>query len=74
MCGTNGEKFPQIREHMQRCIGDAYPNSGYDLSFDNFPNGPERDPTAYVPLHLCLAVTWAPFCDPLIYALSGLLQ
>ena len=48
MCGTNGAKFPEIREHMQKVIGDAYPNSKYDLSFDNFPKEPVRDYSAYL--------------------------
>lgn len=26
MCGVNGTKFPGIRSHMQRVIGDGEPN------------------------------------------------
>mmetsp|Transcript_19076 Transcript_19076/g.43246 ORF Transcript_19076/g.43246 Transcript_19076/m.43246 type:complete len:428 (-) Transcript_19076:141-1424(-) len=45
MCGTNGTKFPGIRRHMQRCIGDVY--KGLDLSFDSFPADDAKDPQAY---------------------------
>eukprot|EP00904_Undaria_pinnatifida_P003744 jgi/Undpi1/13370/HiC_scaffold_8.g03029.m1 len=46
LCGTNGSKFPGIRAHMQRAIGDVYRD--FDLSMETWPaeEGP-RDPAAY---------------------------
>lgn len=46
LCGTNGSKFPGIRAHMQRAIGDQYRD--LDLTMESWPaeDGP-RDPTAY---------------------------
>lgn len=35
MAGTNGTKFPGIRQHLQQCIGDVYRDM--DLSLDSFP-------------------------------------
>jgi len=46
MCGVNGKKFPGIRKHMQRCIGDVYKDM--DLTCETFPGDEEVDPTAYV--------------------------
>ena len=47
MVGTNGTKFPQIRDHMQRMIGDVY--KGLDLRFQSYPaDDVPNDPTAYV--------------------------
>lgn len=46
MCGVNGKKFPGIRQHMQRCIGDVY--AGMDLTCDTFPSDTEVDARAYV--------------------------
>jgi D-galacturonate reductase len=46
MCGVNGKKFPGIRQHMQRCIGDVY--GGMDLSCETFPGDDQVDPKAYV--------------------------
>lgn len=46
MCGVNGKKFPGIRAHMQRNIGDVY--SGMDLTCETFPSDTEVDPNAYV--------------------------
>ena len=40
------EKFPQIREHFQKNIGDVY--KGLDLEFTGFPRGAERNPEACV--------------------------
>ncbi len=48
MCGTDGSKFGEIRAHMQRAIGNAYPNSRYDLSFEAYPKGDKRDYDACV--------------------------
>jgi D-galacturonate reductase len=46
MAGTNGTKFPGIRNHLQRLIGDSYRDM--DLRFDAFPaDTVERDPQAY---------------------------
>ena len=46
MAGTNGGKFPGIREHLRRAIGDAY--RGMDARFDAFPaDNVECDPKAY---------------------------
>lgn len=46
LCGTNGAKFPGIRAHMQRAIGDQYRD--LDLTMESWPaeDGP-RDPAAY---------------------------
>lgn len=44
MAGTNGGKFPEIREHFQKNIGDVY--KGLDLTFRGFPEGNLRDAEA----------------------------
>lgn len=46
MAGTNGKKFPSIREHMKKVIGDVY--QGMDLEIDTFPSDGEVDTTAYI--------------------------
>ncbi|KAL3821889.1 hypothetical protein ACHAXA_008423 [Cyclostephanos tholiformis] len=46
MCGVNGRKFPGIREHMQRHIGDVY--SDMDLRCDTYPNDDVVDAKSYV--------------------------
>jgi len=45
MCGVNGKKFPGIRNHMQKCIGDVYKDM--DLTCKTFPGDDEVDPKAY---------------------------
>ena len=45
MVGTSGQKFPAIREHLQKNITQAY--NGLDTSFDSFPPNDQRDPEAY---------------------------
>ena len=46
MAGTNGTKFPAIREHLQRAIANTY--NGLDCSFESFPaDNVLRDPQAY---------------------------
>lgn len=46
MCGTNGSKFPAIRAHMQRVIGDVY--HGLDPScIETFPVDDVVDREAY---------------------------
>eukprot|EP00586_Coscinodiscus_wailesii_P023649 CAMPEP_0172497046 /NCGR_PEP_ID=MMETSP1066-20121228/94767_1 /TAXON_ID=671091 /ORGANISM="Coscinodiscus wailesii, Strain CCMP2513" /LENGTH=423 /DNA_ID=CAMNT_0013269621 /DNA_START=62 /DNA_END=1333 /DNA_ORIENTATION=- len=45
MCGVNGKKFPGIRAHMQRMIGDVYSNM--NLECETFPNDDTADPEAY---------------------------
>ncbi|KAF4552196.1 Hypothetical protein D9617_11g010450 [Elsinoe fawcettii] len=45
MVGTTGNKFPAIREHLQKNITQAY--NGLDTSFDSFPANDQRDPNAY---------------------------
>lgn len=46
MAGTNGTKFPGIREHITRVIGETY--RGMDVRFDSFPaDDVPRDPRAY---------------------------
>lgn len=47
LAGTNGTKFPAIRAHMARAIGEAYPGSRFDLSVDTFPSDDAVDPAAY---------------------------
>ncbi|KAJ9110682.1 hypothetical protein QFC19_001511 [Naganishia cerealis] len=44
MVGTSGGKFPQIREHLKKNIGDVY---NLDTSFNALPEGDVRDPEAY---------------------------
>ncbi len=47
MVGTNGTKFPQIRDHMQKMIGDVY--KGLDLGFQSYPaDNVQNNPNAYV--------------------------
>lgn len=46
MCGVNGKKFPGVRAHMQRNIGDVY--SDMDLTCETFPADDAVDPEAYV--------------------------
>ncbi|KAK6905435.1 dehydrogenase [Kwoniella mangroviensis CBS 10435] len=45
MAGTNGGKFPEIKQHFQKNIGDVY--KGLDLSFKGFPEGNLRNAEAY---------------------------
>ncbi len=46
MAGTKGTRFPMIRDHLQRAIGDRY--RGFDLGFRSFPDDSvESDPSAY---------------------------
>jgi D-galacturonate reductase len=47
LAGTSGGKFPAIREHMRRSIGDAYPASEFDLAVHTYPKDDETDPLAY---------------------------
>mmetsp|Transcript_4220 Transcript_4220/g.6727 ORF Transcript_4220/g.6727 Transcript_4220/m.6727 type:complete len:477 (-) Transcript_4220:167-1597(-) len=46
LCGVNGKKFPDIRAHMQRAIGDVY--SGLDLAVETFPSDDQVDPKSYL--------------------------
>jgi D-galacturonate reductase len=47
MAGTNGTKFPGIRAHLKRAIGDRY--RGLDVSFASYPaDDVGRDPRAYM--------------------------
>ena len=46
MCGTNGTKFPGIRDHVQQMIADRYQQM--DVSFESFPPDTQpSDPDAY---------------------------
>ena len=46
MAGTNGTKFPGIRDHLRRVIGEVYRDM--DLGFGAFPgDNVEHDPKAY---------------------------
>lgn len=46
MAGTNGTKFPGIRTHLGRVIGERY--GGLDVGFDSFPDDDvQRDAEAY---------------------------
>ena len=47
LAGTNGKKFPDVRAHMARAIGDTYAASGYDLSLTTYPGDNDVDPLAY---------------------------
>lgn len=46
LCGVNGTKFPSIRGHIQRAIGDVY--DGLDLTLRTYPNDDIVDPDAYI--------------------------
>lgn len=47
MCGVNGTKFPAIRAHMKRVLGDVY--EGIDPSvIETFPKDDKVDPKSYV--------------------------
>ncbi len=47
MVGTNGTKFPGIRQHFKQQIADVY--SDMDISFDSFPGDDvSSDPKAYL--------------------------
>lgn len=46
MPGVSGSKFPGIRNHLQRAIGDVY--SGLDLSLNTFPADDVVDGKAYL--------------------------
>lgn len=47
MAGTNGTKFPGIREHLRQRIGDAYRDLSCEL--ETFPEDDvDRDPRAYL--------------------------
>jgi len=48
MCGVNGKKFPEIRAHMKRVLGDVY--EGIDPSvIETFPKDGVVDPQAFKP-------------------------
>jgi D-galacturonate reductase len=42
---TQGTKFPGIRSHMQKCIGDVY--GGMDLTCDTYPPDDQVDAKSY---------------------------
>jgi D-galacturonate reductase len=46
LVGVNGSKFPGIRQHMQRAIGDVY--AGLDLGLATYPADHAVDPHAYL--------------------------
>lgn len=47
MAGSNGNKFPGIRRHLERVIGSRY--ADMNLAFDSFPEDlVEKDPKAYL--------------------------
>ncbi|KAK8034368.1 d-galacturonic acid reductase protein [Apiospora rasikravindrae] len=45
MVGTNGTKFPAIRQHLETNINKVYNN--LDCSFDSYPANGVKDPDAY---------------------------
>lgn len=45
MAGVSGQKFPAIRQHLQKNISEAY--NGLDVSFRSFPSDDEANPAAY---------------------------
>ncbi|KAK6189250.1 hypothetical protein LQW54_013469 [Pestalotiopsis sp. IQ-011] len=45
MVGTNGTKFPAIRQHLDKNITQVY--NSLDTSFDSFPANDTKDPDAY---------------------------
>jgi D-galacturonate reductase len=46
MCGVNGKKFPGLRAHMQKCIGDVYKDMDVTCC-ETFPADDQVDPAAY---------------------------
>ncbi len=46
MCGVNGKKFPEIREHIDRAITKTY--AGMDCVVETFPNDDAVNPVAYL--------------------------
>jgi D-galacturonate reductase len=44
--GTNGSKFPTIRQHFRDNISARY--NGLDVQFESFPADDQSDPQAYV--------------------------
>lgn len=47
MCGINGTKFPQIRNHMKERIVNTYRNMDYMNLLETYPNDNTIDPNAY---------------------------
>ncbi|KAI0525304.1 hypothetical protein F5B22DRAFT_332733 [Xylaria bambusicola] len=45
MAGTNGTKFPAIRQHLETNISKVY--NGLDTSFDSYPANDAKDSDAY---------------------------
>jgi D-galacturonate reductase len=45
MVGTNGTKYPAIRQHLETNIQKVY--NGLDVSFDSYPANDVKDPDAY---------------------------
>lgn len=45
ICGVNGKKFPQIREHLKKMITDVY---NLDMTMKSFPRDSEVNPDAYL--------------------------
>ncbi|GAP84177.1 putative d-galacturonic acid reductase [Rosellinia necatrix] len=45
MAGTNGTKFPAIRQHLETNISKVY--GGLDTSFESYPANDTKDPDAY---------------------------
>ncbi|KAJ2988333.1 hypothetical protein NUW58_g4034 [Xylaria curta] len=45
MVGTNGTKFPAIRQHLDTNISKVY--NGLDTSFESYPANDTKDPDAY---------------------------
>jgi D-galacturonate reductase len=46
MVGTNGSKFPAIRQHLEKNIKNVY--NGLDVGFISFPEDGQVDPKAYI--------------------------
>lgn len=46
ICGTNGKKFPDIRQYMQKAIGECYKDM--DLTMDWWPGDDTVDAQAYI--------------------------
>ena len=46
MAGTNGKKFPGIRQHLKTCVEAVYRDLATDV--ESFPAEDERDPAAYL--------------------------
>eukprot|EP00736_Rhodelphis_marinus_P006863 Rmarinus@m.1271 len=48
LAGTNGSKFPGIKDHFHRQIVKKYPGSNFDVTFEHYPKQDVVDPKGYL--------------------------